>query len=54
MRGEIIDHDELIGCVHCGLDFDKSDLDKFDEEDILALSEKQGILKILLDDLSKN
>jgi len=54
MRGEIIDYDELIGCVYCGLEFDKSDLNKFDEVNILAISEKQGILKVLLDKLKHN
>ena len=47
-REEIIDHDESIECVSCGLEFDKSDLEMFVEEDILARSEKQGILNVLL------
>ena len=49
MRGKIMDFNKLISCVYCGLDFDKSDLDKFVEEDILAISEKRGILRVLLD-----
>ncbi len=49
MRGEIMDYNKVISCVYCGLDFDKSDFDKFDEENILAISEKQGILRVLLD-----
>lgn len=49
IRDEIIDYDNLISCVYFGLDFDKRDLDKFDEEDILAISEKRGILRVLLD-----
>ena len=53
-REEIIDRDELIGCLSCGLEFDKSDLESFDEADILARSEKQGILKVLLDGLLKD
>ncbi|MHA1376241.1 MAG: hypothetical protein ACTSR7_18340 [Promethearchaeota archaeon] len=50
-REEIIDYDDSIGCLSCGLEFDKSDLERFDDEDILARSEKQGILKVLLDGL---
>ena len=46
---EIIDHEDSIECVFCGQEFDKSDLENFDEEDILSRSEKQGILKVLLD-----
>jgi DNA-directed RNA polymerase subunit RPC12/RpoP len=53
-REEILDHDEYIGCVNCGLEFDKSDLEMFDEEDILARSEKQGIIKVLLSEFLKD
>ena len=53
-REEIMDHDESIACLSCGLEFDKSDLESFDEADILARSEKQGILKVLLDGLLKD
>ncbi|MCJ7650561.1 MAG: hypothetical protein MUP85_18275 [Candidatus Lokiarchaeota archaeon] len=53
-REEIIDHDESIGCVSCGLEFDKSDLEMFDEEDILARAEKQGIIKVLLNEFLKD
>ena len=49
-REEIIDHDKSIECVSCGLEFDKSDLEMFVEEDILARSEKQGIIKVLLNE----
>ena len=53
-REEIIDQGEPIGCMPCDLEFDKSDLETFDEEDILARSEKQGIIKVFLDELRKN
>lgn len=53
-REEIIDQGESIGCVPCDLEFDKSDLETFDEDDILARSEKQGIIKVFLDELRKN
>ena len=41
----------MIKCIDCGLEFDKSDLERFKEEDILAISEKQGIIKVLLEEL---
>jgi ribosomal protein S27AE len=52
-REEIIDHEEFIGCMSCVLEFDKNDLEMFDEEDILARSEKQGIIKVLLNEFQK-
>jgi len=39
-RDEIINHNDFIGCVSCSLEFDKSDLEMFDKEDVLARSEK--------------
>lgn len=53
-REEIIGHDDFIGCMSCDLEFDKSDLEMFDEEDILARSEKQGIIKVLLNEFQKD
>lgn len=53
-REKIIEHDEYIGCMSCVLEFDKSDLEMFDEEDILARSEKQGIIKVLLNEFQKD
>ena len=50
-RGKILDRNEMIKCIACGLEFDKSDLERFKEEDILAISEKQGIIKVLLEEL---
>jgi len=46
-REEIKDHDDSIRCMSCGLTFDKVDLEMFDEADVLARSEKQGIIKVL-------
>jgi hypothetical protein len=40
--------------MSCVLEFDKSDLEMFDEEDILARSEKQGIIKVLLNEFQKD
>ena len=51
-RDKILDRNEMIQCIACGLEFDKSDLERFKNEDILAISEKQGIIKVLLDELS--
>ena len=53
-REGVLDHEMLIECPHCGLEFDKSDLERFDAEDILARSEKHGIIKVLLDELLKD
>ncbi|MHA1670903.1 MAG: hypothetical protein ACTSV5_10035 [Promethearchaeota archaeon] len=53
-REEIIDHNEWIECISCDLEFDKSDLESFDGDDILSRSEKQGIIKVLLDEMLKD
>jgi hypothetical protein len=40
----------MIRCMVCDLEFDKSDLERFEEEDILSISEKRGIVRVLLDE----
>jgi transcription elongation factor Elf1 len=49
-REKIVDQGTMIRCVVCDLEFDKSDLERFEEEDILAVSEKRGIVRVLLDE----
>ena len=47
-RGKQIQNYNLyIKCMECNLEFDKRDIRRFDEEDVLALSEKFGILRVL-------
>ena len=53
-RDEIIDHNDSIECISCDLTFDKVDLEMFDETDILARSEKRGIIKVLLSEFPKD
>ncbi len=44
---KILDYNFYIRCIDCNLDFNKRDVNNFDEEDVLALSEKQGIFRVL-------
>lgn len=53
-REKIVDHGTIIRCVFCDLEFDKSDLERFVEEDILAISEKREITRVLLDEFLKD
>lgn len=53
-REKIIDHENSIWCMSCDLIFDKVDLEMFDEADILARSEKQGIIGVLLGEFLKD
>ena len=53
-REKIVNHETMIRCVVCDLEFDKSDLERFAEEDILAVSEKRGIARVLLDEFWKD
>ena len=43
---KILDYNFHIKCMDCNLEFDKRDIRRFDEEDVLALSEKYGILRV--------
>jgi transcription elongation factor Elf1 len=49
-REKIVDQETMIRCMVCDLEFDKSDLERFEEEDILSISEKRGIVRVLLDE----
>ena len=50
-RGEkILDHKEMIVCLNCGEEFDKSDLKMFEPTNILTRSEKYGMIKVLLNE----
>jgi len=50
-REKIVDYESTIRCVFCDLEFDKSDLERFVGEDILAVSEKRKITRVLLSEL---
>ena len=40
----IIEHPDSIECQNCNLEFDKSDFDKFEDENILAIEEKKNFI----------
>ena len=44
---KILDYNFHIKCIDCKLEFDKRDIRSFDEEDVLALSEKYAKVAVL-------
>ena len=44
-RKRLVIHDESFDCIDCHLEFEIADFLLFDEEDILSIEEKLGILK---------
>ena len=40
---DLIDFGESFQCVSCDLEFDKEDLDEFDDDDILSIDEKLAL-----------
>ncbi|MHA1376473.1 MAG: hypothetical protein ACTSR7_19520 [Promethearchaeota archaeon] len=49
----ILDCNHHIKCIDCNLEFNKRDLKIFDEDIILAQSEKEGILRVLQEQYNK-
>ena len=41
-----IDYDDTIECMHCRLEFDKYDIERFDRNQILSLQEKRAFFSI--------
>ena len=41
----IIEHPDTIECPNCNLEFDKKDLDEFEDENIIAIEEKKDFIK---------
>ena len=45
---EIIEHDDSFDCPICRLEFEKKDCDLFEDDQILAVEEKKGIVRTLI------
>lgn len=44
---ELMIYDDSFDCISCHMEFEKEDLLLYDEEDILSVEEKSGIVKAL-------
>lgn len=49
----ILDYNRHIKCIDCNLEFNKRDFRIFDEDTILAQSEKEGIIRVLQEQYNK-
>lgn len=50
---KILDYKFHIKCIDCNLEFDKRSIRGLDEENVLALSEKEGIIRVLQEQYNK-
>jgi len=40
---ELVEYGETFQCINCDLEFEKDDIDKFEDDEILSISEKLAL-----------
>ncbi len=50
-RKLVIDLGDIIECSHCHEEFSKKDIERFEKDQILSLSEKKDFIRIFSEDI---